>query len=358
MKSSKLRILIPLIVVVVVGVGFATHAGVGTLSAIGWQDIALLCPLGALSTMLASKLVVPRAVVSLVIALALIVVFGRAFCGWICPVPVVSKLRDIFKPKKHHDNEGAALTAGEDAAGASNEAAHASALAGEASSAGASASSVAQPLTAEEQALLATSCAHGSTPASEARSTRAASKARVHACASCAEKRGGIDSRHFVLGGSLLSAAIFGFPVFCLVCPIGLTFATVLLVMRMFAFGDMTWAIIVVPALLLVEVVFFRKWCHSLCPLGALMSLVGKLNRTLRPVANADTCLETTKGIHCGQCAKACPEGIDPRHLENGTALNECTKCRACIDACPSHAISMPLLASGKGKAEKAEARK
>ena len=44
--------------------------------------------------------------------------------------------------------------------------------------------------------------------------------------------RAKLDSRHYVLGGALLSTAVFGFPVFCLVCPIGLTFATVLVVWR------------------------------------------------------------------------------------------------------------------------------
>ena len=59
-----------------------------------------------------------------------------------------------------------------------------------------------------------------------------------------------LDSRHVILGGSLLSAAVFGFPVFCLICPIGLTFATIVLVMRLFAFGDVAWGVILVPALL------------------------------------------------------------------------------------------------------------
>ena len=47
MNTKRLRTFIPLAVIAVVAVGFATHVGVGTLSAIGWQDISLLCPLGA-----------------------------------------------------------------------------------------------------------------------------------------------------------------------------------------------------------------------------------------------------------------------------------------------------------------------
>ena len=55
------------------------------------------------------------------------------------------------------------------------------------------------------------------------------------ACASpCGKAKGiKIDSRHGILAAALGSTLVFGFPVFCLVCPIGLTFATVLLVMRL-----------------------------------------------------------------------------------------------------------------------------
>ena len=117
-----------------------------------------------------------------------------------------------------------------------------------------------------------------------------------------------------MLGGALLSAAVFGFPVFCLICPIGLTFATILLVINLFAHGDVTWSIIVVPALLIAEVVLFRKWCHKLCPLSAFMSLIGKANKTFVPAIDDAKCLETAKGTACGACGRACDEGIDPRH--------------------------------------------
>ncbi|MCB7038630.1 4Fe-4S dicluster domain-containing protein [Eggerthella sinensis] len=31
-------------------------------------------------------------------------------------------------------------------------------------------------------------------------------------------------------------------------------------------------------------------------------------------------------------------------HPETSAPLNECTKCRACADACPMHAIALPFL--------------
>lgn len=307
-KNSKtLRTLTALAVIVIVFVGFLTNLGIGTISAPGIWDVSILCPLGALGTMLASKMMVPRALVSLVIMVVLIVIFARAFCGWICPVPLVQKLRDLFSKPQAKEAKA------EDADGTK-------------------AANVA-PLTDEEKAALATGCEKDAKG--------------LAGCASCAKKRGdAVDARHFVLGGALVSTFIFGFPVFCLVCPIGLTFATILLLVNLFGQGDVTWSLIVVPALLIAEVVLFKKWCHKLCPLSAFMSLIAKLNRTFKPTIDDAKCLETSKGATCGRCGKACNEGIDPRHPElSEAAWSECTKCRSCVDACPANAITMPLIA-------------
>ena len=299
-KNSKtLRTACALAIIAVVTVGFVTNVGIGTMSAPGIWDISILCPLGALGTMLASKMMVPRAVISLIAMVLLIILFARAFCGWMCPVPLVQKLLGEFAKKQpaKRDAEPAAA-----------------------------------PLTTAEADALSVSCSKGSEDAG--------------GCASCAAKRGAApDARHFVLGGALASTFIFGFPVFCLVCPIGLTFATILLVINLFAHGDVTWSLIVVPALLIAEVLLFKKWCHKLCPLSAFMSLIAKANKTFVPTIDDAKCLETAKGAACGACGRACEEGIDPRHPQlSRAAWSECTKCRACVDACPANAITMPLL--------------
>lgn len=300
MKLKTLRTIVPLAVLVLAGVGYVLHVGIGDLSAIGWGSISVLCPLGALGTMLASKTVVPHAVISLVIALVAIVLLGRAFCGWICPVPVMSKLRGAFsRPDKA--GKGKSVPAAE------------------------AAPTSAAELTEKEKALLKGACKHR-----------------------CAGDAAPSNSRNLVLGSALLSAAIFGFPVFCLVCPIGLTFALVFVLIALFGSGDVTWSVVAIPALLLVEVVFFRKWCSHICPLSALMSLVGRLNRTFRPQVDAAKCIETS-GHSCGRCAQVCEQGIDPRHPELGTAWNECTRCGECIDGCPGNAIKLKAFV-GSGK--------
>jgi len=200
--SQKLRIIIPLALLGAAGVAYAAHVSAGTLSAFGWESISLICPIGALGTMLASKMLVPRAVISIVLAVAAILLLGRAFCGWLCPVPVWSKLRGIFKKG---DGEAA-------------------------------------PPSGAEKRALKTSCAG--------------------ACSSCADRKPA-DSRHIILGGTLLSAAIFGFPVFCLVCPVGLSFALVFLLIALFGGGDVTWSVLIIPVLIAAEVIFFRKWLAS-----------------------------------------------------------------------------------------------
>lgn len=300
MKSSKIRTLIPLIILGLAFVAFIANVALGTFSGFGWGDFVLMCPLGALGSMLAAKTVIPRALISLLIALAFILVCGRAFCAWLCPVPVVSKLRNAFasgkKPEAEKPAEGAAA-----------------------------------PLTAEEKALLAGGCS---------------------ACAAFAgsqltgTQRGkGLDVRHVVLIVALVTTLIFGFPVFCLICPIGLSFATLFLTVNLFVQGDVSWMTVVVPLVLLAETVFFKKWCHTFCPMGALQSLVAKGNKTFKPVVATEKCLEESRGVKCGACVRACPEHIDLHHPElSEAAINECTRCRACVDACPADAISLPLL--------------
>jgi ferredoxin-type protein NapH len=121
----------------------------------------------------------------------------------------------------------------------------------------------------------------------------------------------------------------------------------VFIIINLFGAGDVTWSVIAIPIVLLIEVVFFRKWCSHICPISALMSLVGKLNRTVLPRVNTNTCLEI-HGIECGKCAHVCEMSIDPRHPERGNSWSECTRCRACVDNCPAHAIDMPLLNTPK----------
>ena len=71
-----------------------------------------------------------------------------------------------------------------------------------------------------------------------------------------------------------------------------------------------------------------RFWCRYLCPLGALLGLVAKV-QVLRPLASG-ACGS------CGACAGACRVGA----IETGASgarvvTSECTMCLDCLVACP-----------------------
>jgi ferredoxin-type protein NapH len=151
-------------------------------------------------------------------------------------------------------------------------------------------------------------------------------------------------SSYAVLGGVLLSSFVFGFPVFCFFCPIGLGFGALYAVIRLFSPDPLSLELLLFPALLGVELWVLKKhWCRSLCPLGAFLSILSSLNRFLLPTFRKEKCL-TAKGINCRVCERACPEGIAVADIGRALSPNSCTKCLECYTKCPAGAIEIALL--------------
>lgn len=310
---AKARVVVKVVVFAAIVVGLCVHTGFGTYSSAGIGFVASICPLGALEGLFGAWAFVPRLVIGLVAMLLVVFVFGRAFCGWVCPVPPVAA---FFKTKRRREQE---MQQREEAGRAALERYRCAACGG-------------------TSAVEAAGAAHGARAAG-ACMAGARSGPRVPGVA-----RPRFDSRHAVLCGALGSAAIFGFPVFCLICPIGLTCASVVLLVRLLGIGELSWGLFLFPAVLVLELVVLKDYCGKICPVAALMSLVARANRTFRPKANAQVCLRDNEHAACHVCASVCPEHIDPRAGFGSAALNECTRCGRCADACPEHAISFPVL--------------
>lgn len=275
---KAVRFLIVAVLLIALFAGWQT----GTLCSVGYDAIAYICPLGALETIFGSWAFVPRVLICLAVVVIVALVFGKAFCSWVCPV---APLSDLLRGRKAREKDECERT----------QAAH--------------------------RVL-------------ERWSDTNAAQAEKHK-----PFRSRVDGRHVVLAGSLASAAVCGFPVFCLVCPIGLTFASAIALYRLIGFNEPAIEVLVFPALLVLELTVLRKWCHRFCPVGALLSLLSRGNRTFKPHVDASMCARHA-GSSCAAYAQACPEHIDPCADLGDRSLAECTRCGACVNTCPAKALS------------------
>lgn len=329
--GPRLRALAALAFFLLFLLGLAVHTGWGTASSFGIAEIAAICPLGNLEAMLASKTFLPRALVGFAVFLVVAALLGRFFCGWLCPVPWVEKALSKLRAP------GRRFGLGLKESPAASETLRTSACT----------TTNASSNTASESGKNAPrSCPSGASCASSS-CKDCALASRVKEKADQATEK----TPYWILGGALASSAVFGFPVFCLICPVGLTFALTVALWRLFEFNETNWAILWFAGFLVLELLVLRRWCSRFCPLGALWTLASRLNRFFRPKAREDLCTRMTHGVPCTICRDVCPEGIDPASVANDPMLlARCTKCGACAAACPTGAVHFPFLADSGRK--------
>jgi polyferredoxin len=137
-------------------------------------------------------------------------------------------------------------------------------------------------------------------------------------------------SKYAVLGSTLAGSALLNTPIWCAFCPIGTICRGAI------AGPELTIGaeILTVPAVAGMGLAEKRFWCKYLCPVGGLLTLLGKYSVFIKPR------LRNGRRLNCGLCPTICPEGIN---LCQEESYARCSKCLDCYTKCPSGAVKIDL---------------
>lgn len=244
-------------------------------------SLCALCPVGFLSISVAGGSVPWELLPGVLALLAVVFLLGRVFCAWLCPTGALKNLFGGRNPRGVTGRTGEAACA---------------------------------------------SCGGLCTKATDASASKSS-----------------LFTQGMVLVALLVVSFVVHFPVFCLICPIGLVLGTVYGISRMFVLWQPGLELLVFPLILLAEVFLFKRWCSKICPLGfffgALAKLRGKLGFAIAPRVTGSEC---QAGAGCHTCGSACPENINVSSA-NPRDFEDCTLCLDCVESCPTKSLSIKV---------------
>jgi polyferredoxin len=139
------------------------------------------------------------------------------------------------------------------------------------------------------------------------------------------------DVKYAFLVVTLLLSVVYTVQWFCVFCWAGVLgwFTTPV---NFYAFVAIMGALFIGLPLLST-----KKWCHSICPVGAGLSVIDRAT-PFRIAIDRESCSE------CYACMNVCPTFGFAKEVDGSVSVTDtCDKCLTCLDKCPTGAIDLKM---------------